>query len=187
MAEQNMVTDIVAPACIDRRLQLFFLSTYLEKFILLIFYKSDFAEASSKQIKAFSNRLADFQKMDCEMVGISTDSHFSHLAYITACSHYGGLDGQCSFPLVSDKTFEISRRYGMLDDKNGCCHSGLVLLDPSGIVKFVMTHDSQIEESKMVDMILDIVSAHRVLESKPENVFVPEGWKLGDDLFIVNS
>lgn len=69
-----------------------------------------------------------------QVVGISTDSHFSHLAWINQPRKEGGLGG-LSYPLVSDFNKNISRDYGVLIEEAGIALRGLFIIDPQGVLR----------------------------------------------------
>ena len=70
------------------------------------------------EIISFSDRVEEFRSIGCEIVAASTDSEFSHLAWINTPRKQGGL-GKMNIPILADKTKDISRRYGVLKDPFG--------------------------------------------------------------------
>ena len=61
---------------------------------------------------AFSDRIGEFRKIKTEVIGISVDSQFTHLAWLKTPRKQGGL-GHINFPLLSDLTHKISKDYGV--------------------------------------------------------------------------
>ncbi len=101
------------------------LSDYSGKYVVLFFYPLDFTFVCPTEIIAFSDRAEEFRKINCEVLACSTDSHFSHLAWINTPQNKGGL-GAMNIPLLADKNMEISRAYGVLKVSAGricaeCC------------------------------------------------------------------
>ncbi len=183
LAPGDKGSDIVAPAVVAGKIVRFYLSSFWEKFILILFYPHDFPVMCSDEIPEFSSRINEFREVDCEIVGVSTDSHFAHLAYVKAQAKNGGLGGRCSFPLVSDKTMAISKKYKMVHASGKFCYRGTVLLDPEGKVAHVSYND--FNEARRVDQLLRIVMAHRTLIGLGDSgkvCYIPEGWQRGDHI-----
>ena len=82
------------------------------------------------EIIAFSDHIEKFKSIDCEVVGVSTDSHFSHLAWINLERKRGGLGG-LNYPLLSDFSRKISDNYGVLIPDAGIALRGLFIIDPT--------------------------------------------------------
>merc|ERR1711988_1039428 len=80
------------------------------------------------EIIAFSDRVEEFRAINCEVVACSTDSHFSHLAWVNTPRKQGGL-GEMKIPLLADKTGEISKAYGVLKEDEGIAFRGLFIID----------------------------------------------------------
>ena len=99
------------------------LSDYLGKYVVLFFYPLDFTFVCPTEIIAFSDRIKDFKSIGAEVVGVSTDSHFSHLAWINTPRKSGGLGG-LNYPLLSDFSKNISKDYDVLIDQIGIALRG---------------------------------------------------------------
>ena len=104
------------------------------KYVVVYFYPLDFTFVCPTEIIAFSERIEEFKKINCEVVGVSTDSHFSHLAWIQQPRKQGGLGG-LKYPLVSDFNKTISRDYGVLIEEAGIALRGLFIVDPNGVLR----------------------------------------------------
>ena len=80
------------------------------------------------EIIAFSDRAEEFRKINTEVIGVSTDSHFTHLAWINTPRKQGGL-GELNIPLLADKSMKVSLDYGVLDEETGIPFRGLYIID----------------------------------------------------------
>jgi len=132
------------------------LSDYQGKWLVMFFYPLDFTFVCPTEIKGFDKRLADFQKSGAEILGVSTDSVYSHKAWIKAPAAEGGL-GNLRFPLASDMTKSVSRDYGVLIEDQGVALRGLFLIDPEGILRYSVISDLNVGRS--VDETLRVVQA----------------------------
>ncbi|VDP16774.1 unnamed protein product [Schistosoma margrebowiei] len=94
------------------------LSQFQGKYVLLVFYPLDFTFVCPTELIAFSERAAEFQSRECQVIACSTDSVYAHLAWTKLDRKAGGL-GQMNIPLLSDKNLRISRAYEVLDEQEG--------------------------------------------------------------------
>ncbi|XP_078447631.1 2-Cys peroxiredoxin BAS1, chloroplastic-like, partial [Wolffia australiana] len=91
-----------------------FISDYIgKKSVILFFYPLDFTFVCPTEITAFSDRYAEFEKLNTEILGVSIDSVFSHLAWVQTDRKSDGLR-DLNYPLVSDVTKSISNAFGVL-------------------------------------------------------------------------
>ncbi len=103
------------------------LSGYQGKYVLLFFYPLDFTFVCPTEIIAFSDRASEFAELGVQILGVSVDSHFSHLAWRNTARDQGGL-GNIEYPLVADLNKKIARDYDVLVD-DAVALRGLFLID----------------------------------------------------------
>lgn len=135
----------------------FRLSDYRGKYVLLFFYPLDFTFVCPSEIIAFDRALTAFKKRNCEVIGVSIDSQFSHFAWKNKPVNEGGI-GNVQYPLVADLDKKISRQYGVLLDM-GVALRGTFLIDKEGIVRHAVVNDlplgrSTEEALRMVDALI---------------------------------
>ena len=94
----------------------------------------DFTFVCPTEIIAFSDRIAEFKALNTAVIAASTDSEFSHLAWVNQPRKQGGL-GEMQIPILADKTKKIARDYGVLIDEEGIALRGLFIIDPKGTVR----------------------------------------------------
>ncbi|MBD0344768.1 MAG: peroxiredoxin, partial [Coleofasciculus sp. Co-bin14] len=126
--------DFTATAVVDQEFKTIKLSDYRGKYVVLFFYPLDFTFVCPTEITAFSDRYDDFKKLDTEILGISVDSEFSHLAWIQTDRKSGGV-GDLNYPLVSDIKKEISTSFNVLDPEAGVALRGLFIIDKDGVIQ----------------------------------------------------
>ena len=129
------------------------------KYLVLFFYPLDFTFVCPTEIIAFSDRLAEFQEIGAAVVGVSVDSHFSHLAWINTPRAQGGLGG-CAYPLLSDLTKQVAKDYEVLveaGDNAGVALRGLFIISPDGTLRQKTVNDLPVGRS--VDETLRLVKA----------------------------
>ena len=142
------------------------LKDYKDKWLVLFFYPADFTFVCPTEIKGFNDNLDSFRKLNAEIVAVSTDSKWSHLAWIKR----GDL-GSLRYPLLADFNKETARAYGVLDVENGVALRGLFIIDPKGVVQYQVVHNQDVGRS--------VEETIRVLEALQSGGLCPLGWKPG--------
>ena len=149
------------------------LSDYRGKYVVLFFYPLDFTFVCPTEIISFSDREGDFAAEDVQILGVSIDSHFSHLAWTNTARDEGGI-GKISYPLVADLNKQIARDYDVLLD-GGVALRGLFLIDKEGVVRHQVVNDLPLGRS--VDEALRMVKALKYFEANGE--VCPANWQEG--------
>ncbi|WP_374045165.1 peroxiredoxin [Geobacter sp. AOG1] len=142
------------------------LADYRGKWVVLFFYPNDFTFVCPTEIRGFNAALDSFRKLNAEVLGASVDSKYSHLAWIQR----GDL-GDLKYPLLSDFRKEVAARYGILDEKEGEALRGLFIIDPTGVLQYVLVHNLSVGRS--------VEETLRVLEALQTGELCPIGWKPG--------
>ncbi|KAJ1121022.1 hypothetical protein NDU88_009151 [Pleurodeles waltl] len=132
------------------------LSDYRGKYLVFLFYPMDFTYICPTEIIAFSDRIQDYKKINCEVLAISVDSHMAHQAWVNTARKDGGL-GQVAIPLLSDPTHTISKNYGVYKEDEGVAFRGLFIIDDSGMLRQVTINDLPVARS--VDEAMRLVQA----------------------------
>jgi len=140
------------------------------KYRILFFYPFDFSFVCPTELLALNESVDAFRKRECEVVGISTDSHFSHLAWKRTPVEEGGI-GPVSFPLVSDLDKQISRDYGVLAGDSVALRATF-LIDRSGTVRHLSIND--MDTGRNIDEILRTLDAVRRFDETGK--FCPANW-----------
>jgi peroxiredoxin (alkyl hydroperoxide reductase subunit C) len=152
----------------------FSLSALRGNYVILLFYPLDFTFVCPTEIIAFDERVDDFRQRDCQVVGVSVDSHFTHLAWRKTPREKGGI-GTIRFPLVADLDKRIARSYGvLLNDSVALC--GLFLIDREGIVRHAVVNDLPL--GRNVDEALRMLDALRFHEARGD--VCPANWHDGE-------
>ena len=150
------------------------LSDYKGKCVVLFFYPLDFTFVCPSEIIAFSNHLGEFKERNCEVLGVSVDSHFTHAAWRNTSVDNGGI-GQIGYPLVADLVKSIAADYDVLTGDGAVAYRGLFLIDKDGMVRHQIVNDlplgRNVEEAiRMVDALQFHVAHGEVC---------PANWKKG--------
>ncbi len=152
------------------------LSSFKGKYVVLFFYPLDFTFVCPSEILAFNKRLDDFKSRNCEVVGVSVDSKFTHLAWKNTPVGNGGI-GDIQYPLVQDLNKSIARSYGILFN-DAVALRGLFLVDTRGIVRHAVINDLPLGRS--VGEALRMVDALQFVETHGDQV-CPADWQEGEE------
>jgi peroxiredoxin (alkyl hydroperoxide reductase subunit C) len=153
----------------------FKLSDFKGKYVLLFFYPLDFTFVCPSEILAFNKAVNQFAERNCQLIGISIDPHFSHLAWKNTPVNEGGI-GNIQYPLVADLDKSISKAYEVLLDA-GIALRGLFLIDREGIIRHQVVNDLPL--GRNVDEALRVLDALQFTEEHGE--VCPANWNRGDE------
>ncbi len=167
--------DFSATAVVDQEFKDISLSKYRGKYVVLFFYPLDFTFVCPTEITAFSDRYSDFSSKNTEVLGVSVDSKFTHLAWIQTPRNEGGI-GDINYPLVSDLKREICQSYNVLNE-DGEADRGLFIINPKGVIMHSTINKAPV--GRNIDETLRILQAYQYVESHPDEV-CPAGWTPGD-------
>lgn len=144
---------------------------YQGRWLALIFYPRDFSLICPTELTALADRVDQFARMNCAILGISCDSIDSHRRWLATEPEHGGL-GAIAFPLASDEGGRVSREFGVYQDPPGVALRGLFLIDPEGKIQYQTIHALGV--GRRADEVL------RVLGALQSGGMCPSGWGLGD-------
>lgn len=151
------------------------LSSYKGKYVYLLFYPLDFTFVCPSEILAFNKQLDAFKQKNCEVIAVSIDSKFTHLAWKNTPIENGGI-GNVQFPMVADLNKEITKAYG-IEHPASVALRGLFLIDPTGKVRHCVINDLPLGRS--VDEALRMLDALQFTDTHGE--VCPANWKQGDE------
>ncbi|HUR62922.1 MAG TPA: peroxiredoxin [Candidatus Thermoplasmatota archaeon] len=150
------------------------------KHTLLFFYPLDFTFVCPTEIIAFSDRIEEFRQRGVNVVGVSVDSEYSHLAWKETPRADGGL-GEIHYPLVADLKKEIATNYDVLAP-DGTAYRGLFLIDQKGVVRHALVNDHPLGRS--VDEAIRTIDALQHVEKHGE--VCPADWKPGQTAMVAD-
>ena len=146
-----------------------------KKYVVLFFYPLDFTFVCPTELHEFQNKLQDFNDLGAEVIGCSTDSHFSHLAWLNSPKKVGGIEG-VTYPLLADFNKTVSRDYDVLLEDAGVALRGTFIIDKDGVVQSQVVN--QLGLGRNVDETLRTLKALQFTEEHGE--VCPANWNEGD-------
>ena len=144
-----------------------------KKYVVLFFYPLDFTFVCPTELHAFDDKFKNFQDKNAELIAVSTDSWYSHLAWLNTSREEGGIKS-VRYPIVSDFNKTISRDYDVLLE-GGMALRGLFIIDREGIVKHQLVND--LPFGRNVDEALRMLDAIQFYEEHGE--VCPANWQIG--------
>ncbi|WP_018990755.1 peroxiredoxin [Aromatoleum toluclasticum] len=143
------------------------------KYAVVFFYPLDFTFVCPSELIAFDHRLDEFKKRGVEVLGVSIDSQFTHLAWKNTPVNNGGI-GQVQYTLVADVKHEICRAYDV-EAEGGVAFRGSFLIDKNGVVRHQVVNDLPL--GRNIDEMIRMVDALQFTEEHGE--VCPAGWNKG--------
>jgi peroxiredoxin (alkyl hydroperoxide reductase subunit C) len=117
------------------------LKDYHGRWLILFFYPGDFTFVCPSEMIAFNEAVPLFAEHHAELLGVSTDGVYVHVAWMDS------MVGYLDFPLASDRNWATSRAYNVLDEEEGIAGRAIVIVDPDGIVRYEVNHADQVGRS----------------------------------------
>lgn len=142
---------------------------------VIFFYPLDFTFVCPSELIAFSKRVAEFEKRNTQVIGVSIDSHFTHNAWRNTPVNNGGI-GAVGYPLVADMTHSICKDYDVETPNGAVAFRGSFLIDTNGVVRHQVVNDLPL--GRNVDEMLRMVDA--LLFHEEHGEVCPAGWNKGD-------
>lgn len=170
---QKPAPEFKAEALIGEDFKTLSLADFKGKWVCLFFYPLDFTFVCPTEITAFNDAHRSFKEANCEVIGCSVDSKFTHLAWSKTPRKDGGL-GKLTIPLLADITKKIARDYGVLVNE-AIALRGLFIINPQGVVQYSVVHDLGI--GRNVEETLRVLKALQEVAKTGE--VCPANWTPG--------
>ena len=156
--------DLPCTSCAERRVAL---ADYRDRWLILLFYPRDFSMVCPTELTALSLKFEEFDRRDCDILGVSTDSLESHERWILTPRGQGGLGG-LAFPLASDEDGSVCQAYGVHLARQNIALRGLFIIDPNGVLQYQVVHNLSV--GRRSEEVL------RVLDGLQSGGLCPENW-----------
>jgi peroxiredoxin 2/4 len=156
------------------------LSDYKGKWLILFSHPADFTPVCTTEFMAFARRQPEFAKLNVELLGLSIDSHFAHIAWVRSIKEKFGVD--INFPIIADLNMKVAHAYGMIQP--GASDTAAVratfVIDPNGILRAMVYYP--MSNGRSIDEFLRLVKAMQT--SDTNKCATPEAWQPGDAVIV---
>jgi len=156
---------------------------YRGKWFLLFSHPADFTPVCTTEFVAFQKRWDEFQKLGCELIGLSIDQVFSHIKWLQWIKEKLGIE--IKFPVISDDVGKVAMRLGLIHPGKGTSTVRAVfLVDPAGVVRTILYYPQEL--GRNMDELLRMVKALQIADAN--KVAMPANWPknelIGDHVII---
>jgi peroxiredoxin (alkyl hydroperoxide reductase subunit C) len=156
------------------------LEDYRGKWLVLFSHPADFTPVCTTEFMAFARHHADFAAVDTELLGLSIDSYYSHVAWVKNIKEKFGVEIQ--FPIIEDLSMQVAKAYGMIHP--GAADTSAVratfIIDPEGIMRAMVYYP--MTNGRSIPEFLRLIKA---LQASDKNkIATPEGWQPGDKVIV---
>ena len=156
------------------------LDDYEGRWLILFSHPADFTPVCTTEFIAFAKAWPEFQELNCDLLGLSIDSTFSHIAWVRNIEANFGV--QIPFPIIEDLSMRVARAYGMI--MPGASDTSTVrttfLIDPQGILRAMVYYP--MSNGRSIDEFLRLLKAMQA--SDEHKIATPEGWQPGDEVIV---
>lgn len=156
------------------------LEDYRGKWLVLFSHPADFTPVCTTEFMGFARRHPEFQAIGCELLGLSIDSHYSHVAWVLNIKEK--FDVEIAFPIIADLSMQVAKAYGMIQP--GASDTSAVratfVIDPNGVLRAMLYYP--MSNGRSIDEILRLVKAMQT--SDAHKVATPENWQPGDKVIV---
>ena len=159
---------------------------YEGKWVIFFSHPADFTPVCTTEFMTFASMADEFKELNCELLGLSIDSTYSHIAWLRTIKEkiaYKGMkDIEVKFPVISDLTMEVSKAFGMLQPAASTTQAvrAVFIIDPKAIVRAILYYPLSNGRNMQEVKRLLVAMQH----SDEHNIATPANWELGDDVII---
>ncbi len=159
---------------------------YEGKWVVFFSHPADFTPVCTTEFMTFASMADEFKELNCELLGLSIDSTYSHIAWLRTIKEkieYNGMkDVEVNFPVISDLTMDVSKAFGMLQPAASTTQAvrAVFIIDPEAIVRAILYYPLSNGRNMQEVKRLLIAMQH----SDEHNIATPANWEIGDDVIV---
>jgi len=163
-----------------------FPSDYKGKWTILFSHPADFTPVCTSEFMTFASMQDEFEKMNTQLVGLSVDGLYSHIAWLRTIKEkieYKGMkDVEVKFPLIEDITMEVAKKYGMLQPGESSTKAvrAVFFIDPQSVIRAIIYYPLAL--GRNFDEIKRVIIALQTADNF--KVAMPADWRPGDDVIV---
>lgn len=159
---------------------------YKGKWVILFSHPADFTPVCTTEFMTFASMADEFKSLNAELIGLSIDSHFSHIAWLRTIKEkieYKGMkDIEVKFPVIADLKMDVAKKFGMVQPQASTTQAvrAVFIMDPNAIVRAILYYP--LSNGRNMDEIKRLVIALQA--SDEHKIATPANWQPGDDVII---
>lgn len=159
---------------------------YKGKWVILFSHPADFTPVCTSEFMTFANMEKEFNALNCQLVGLSVDGLYSHIAWLRTIKdkiEYKGMkDIEVKFPLIEDITMTVAKRYGMIQPGESSTKAvrAVFFVDPKGVIRAIIYYPLSLGRNfgELKRALIAMQTADKY------NVATPADWEPGDDVIV---
>jgi peroxiredoxin 2/4 len=155
------------------------------KWVILFSHPADFTPVCTTEFMTFTSMLDEFKALNTELVGLSVDSLYAHIAWLRKIQELewkGMKNLEVTFPLIEDIKMDVAKKFGMIQPNQSSTQAvrAVFVIDPKGIIRTILYYP--LSTGRNFDEIKRIIQA--LQKADTDNVATPADWRPGDDVII---
>jgi peroxiredoxin (alkyl hydroperoxide reductase subunit C) len=156
------------------------LSDFKGKWVVLFSHPADFTPVCSTEFSAFARNQEEFDKRGVQLIGLSIDSVYSHIAWVRSMESLFGV--KIKFPVIADLDMKVAKLFGLIHPKASTTQAvrAVFVMDPDQVVKAIIYYP--LTTGRSIAEIIRLIDALQINVAK--QVATPEGWKPGDKVIV---
>ena len=163
-----------------------FPADYAGKWVILFSHPADFTPVCTSEFMTFASRESEFNELNCQLVGLSIDGLYSHIAWLRTIKEkieYKGMKNmEVKFPLIEDITMEVAKKYGMIQPGESSTKAvrAVFFIDPVGKIRTIIYYPLSL--GRNFDELKRVIIALQAADKF--GVATPADWEPGDDVIV---
>ena len=159
---------------------------YKGKWVILFSHPADFTPVCTTEFMTFASMQEDFKKLNTELIGLSIDSLYAHIAWLRTIKEkieYKNLKNiEVTFPLIEDLKMDVAKKYGMVQPNASSTQAvrAVFIIDPKAKIRAVIYYP--LSNGRNMDEVMRLILAMQ--KSDKDGVATPANWQPGDDVII---
>jgi peroxiredoxin (alkyl hydroperoxide reductase subunit C) len=158
---------------------------YEGKWVILFSHPADFTPVCTTEFMTFTSMLDEFKALNTELIGLSVDSLYSHIAWLRKINELewkGMKNLDVTFPLIEDIKMDVANKFGMIQPNQSSTQAvrAVFVIDPKGIIRTILYYP--LSTGRNFDELKRIIQA--LQKADAENCATPADWRPGDDLIV---
>ena len=156
------------------------LKEYKGKWVVLFSHPADFTPVCTTEFIEFARRYEEFEKKNAQLIGLSIDSVYSHIAWLLQIEKISGIE--VKFPVIADLSMEVSRLYGLIHERASTTSTvrAVFFIDPEGVVRALIYYPAS--TGRNIDEIMRVLDSLIYVDSFM--IATPANWKAGEDVIV---
>jgi peroxiredoxin (alkyl hydroperoxide reductase subunit C) len=158
---------------------------YEGKWVILFSHPADFTPVCTTEFMTFTKMLDEFKALNTELIGLSVDSLYSHIAWLRKINEIewkGMKNLDVTFPLIEDIKMDVANKFGMIQPGQSSTQAvrAVFVIDPEGVIRTILYYP--LSTGRNFDEIKRIIQA--LQKADKDNVATPADWRPGDDVIV---